>query len=49
MPNFDISRYVNMAPAELRRLVRAGKLEAVLNGSAAEAKTDEEEEQEDEE
>ena len=43
---------VKMSPEELGaflRLVRAGKLEAVLNGSAAEAKTDEEEEQEDEE
>ena len=29
MPNFDISQYVNMAPVELRRLVRAGKVKSI--------------------
>ena len=29
MPNFDISQYVNMAPVELRRLVRSGKVKSI--------------------
>ena len=29
MPNFDISQYVHMAPVELRRLIRAGKIKSI--------------------